>query len=240
VRGWEPDDRGTGRRREGEGHSYGPIPHRPDKISKSNPEVVALSTLLNALPLHSDRPDRERFRNANGTYMKLCNFLALDPGYHGKGLERGGRLEQMVWNEFSADRERLADLAAAIRLGHQTGLATVRGLTEEPEEEEFPEGLHRARERGAALVKRAKSLAQKKNTALICTVCGFDFAATYGAPGDGYIECHHTMPLSELATAKATRLEDVVLVCSNCHRMIHRRRPRLTVHELGSLLRSPR
>ena len=41
--------------------------------------------------------------------MKLCNFLALDPGYHGKGLERGGRLEQTVWNEFSADRERLAE-----------------------------------------------------------------------------------------------------------------------------------
>ena len=140
--------------------------HRPDKIGKSHPEVVALSTLLNALPLHSDRPDRERFRNANGTYMKLCNFLALDPSYHGKGLERGGRLERTVWNEFSADRERLADLAAAIRHGHQTALATVSGLTEEPEEEEFPEGrilyrLHRARERSAALVKRAKSSTER-------------------------------------------------------------------------------
>jgi hypothetical protein len=58
-------------------------------------------------------------------------FLALDPSYHGKGLERGGRLEQTVWNEFSADRERLARLTAAIRLGHQTPLATVSGLTEE-------------------------------------------------------------------------------------------------------------
>jgi 5-methylcytosine-specific restriction protein A len=69
--------------------------HRPDRISKTHPEVVALSKLLNALPLHSDRPDRERFRNANGTYIKLCNFLALDPDYHGKGLERGGRLDRL-------------------------------------------------------------------------------------------------------------------------------------------------
>jgi hypothetical protein len=36
--------------------------------------------------------------------MKLCNFLALDPSYHGKGLERGGRLEQQVWSEFQEFR----------------------------------------------------------------------------------------------------------------------------------------
>src|SRR5262245_42091154 len=133
--------------------------HRPDQISKAHPQVVALRRLLNALPLHSDRPDRERFRNANGTYMKLCNFLSLDPSYHGKGLERGGRLEQAIWKEFSADRELLAQLATAIRDGHNAELAAVNALTEEPEEEEFPEGrilyrLHRARERSAALIKQ--------------------------------------------------------------------------------------
>jgi 5-methylcytosine-specific restriction protein A len=86
------------------------------------------------------------------------------------------------------------------------------------------------------LVKRAKAVALKNEGRLRCTVCGFDFAAMYGSLGDGYIECHHTMPLSELARAKATRLEDVALVCSNCHRMIHRRRPWLKIGDLGALL----
>ncbi len=74
---------------------------RPTAYGKDDPEVLALSKVLNALPIHKDRPDKARFRNANGAYMKLCNFLALDPTYEGKGLERGGKLKQRIWNEFS-------------------------------------------------------------------------------------------------------------------------------------------
>jgi hypothetical protein len=52
----------------------------PLTTSKSHPEIVALSELLNKLPIHSDRPDIEKFRNQNGVYMKMCNILRLDPG----------------------------------------------------------------------------------------------------------------------------------------------------------------
>jgi 5-methylcytosine-specific restriction protein A len=57
--------------------------HRPDTINKKHPEVAELSEILNALPIHPDRPDAARF------YMKLCNFLALDPAYQGLGLGAG-------------------------------------------------------------------------------------------------------------------------------------------------------
>ena len=70
--------------------------HRPDTIGKAHPEVTALSELLNALPIHPDRPDQKKFRNVYGTYMKLCNFLALDPAYQGKGLVASGKLERAV------------------------------------------------------------------------------------------------------------------------------------------------
>jgi 5-methylcytosine-specific restriction protein A len=76
--------------------------HRPDTISQKHPEVAALSELLNALPIHPDRPDRVRFRNLNGTYMKLCNFLRLDPDYKGKGLEAVFAAREM---QRRADRE---------------------------------------------------------------------------------------------------------------------------------------
>ncbi len=46
----------------------------------------------------------------NGVFMKLCNFLALDLTYQGKGLERGGKLEQKIWNEFSDRRQELGKL----------------------------------------------------------------------------------------------------------------------------------
>lgn len=85
--------------------------------------MVELSDVLNQLPIHTDRPDRVRFRNPNGVYMKLCNFLALDPTYHGKGLERGGRLEQQIWNDFHNDPIELRRLANSIRAGYQRIMA---------------------------------------------------------------------------------------------------------------------
>jgi hypothetical protein len=60
--------------------------HRPDTISKAHQEVGALSDLLNRLPIRPDRPDQEKFRNVNGTYMKLRTFLAFDADDKGRGL----------------------------------------------------------------------------------------------------------------------------------------------------------
>ena len=57
---------------------------------------------------------------------------------------------------------------------------------------------------------------------LACETCGFDFKAMCGPHGDGYIECHHVIPLHASGETK-TRLDDLILICSNCHRMIHRR-----------------
>ncbi|WP_427888645.1 HNH endonuclease [Kribbella sp. GL6] len=58
--------------------------------------------------------------------------------------------------------------------------------------------------------------------------CGFDFNATYGTCGSGYIECHHRTPLGVTGQTH-TLLADLALICSNCHRMIHPTRISLTV-----------
>jgi 5-methylcytosine-specific restriction protein A len=182
-----------------------------------------------------------RFRNPNGVYMKLCNFLTRDPDYHGKGLERGGHLEQEVWDEFVDNRELLGSVATAIRKGYKSEVASTLGRLDRSEEDEFPEAkvlclLNRARGQSAGLVREAKALARRPHGCLACAACGFDFGRAYGPLGDGYIECHHTLPLSELVERRATRLQGVVLLCSNCHRMVHRRRPWLGVSELASLV----
>jgi 5-methylcytosine-specific restriction protein A len=61
-------------------------------------------------------------------------------------------------------------------------------------------------------------------------------AETYGPAGDGVIECQHTKPVHTLRAGQRTKLDDLALVCSNCHRMIHRRKQRLTMDELRALL----
>lgn len=214
--------------------------HRPDRISKAHPGVIALSRLLNELPLQPDRPDAARFRNPNGVYMKLCNFLRFDPDYAGAGLNAGGRGEEVIWDEFSKDRERLRLVAAAIRRAHESAEVRVAAV-DEVDDEEFPEGrillrLHRARERSARLRDRAKRRALEQLGRLACVACGFDFSATYGAVGDGYIECHHLTAISDLEPGATSRVEDLVLLCANCHRMVHRRRPWLTLANLRDLL----
>jgi len=85
------------------------------KFSSSHPEVIALSELLNKLSIHKDRPDAATFRNPNGVSMKLSNFLRLDPSYTGTGLERGGKLEESIWDEFATDRQKLSRAAQKVR-----------------------------------------------------------------------------------------------------------------------------
>ncbi|MDP6032209.1 MAG: HNH endonuclease [Alphaproteobacteria bacterium] len=42
--------------------------------------------------------------------------------------------------------------------------------------------------------------------------------------------------MSKLEVGERTKLSDLVLLCSNCHRMVHRKRPWLTVRELRELI----
>ena len=73
--------------------------------------------------------------------------------------------------------------------------------------------------------------------ALSCEACGFDFVVKYGESGDGFAECHHKIPLADSAYT-TTRLEDLAILCANCHRMVHVRKPMLAVDELKSLMSS--
>lgn len=68
-----------------------------------------------------------------------------------------------------------------------------------------------------------------------CSVCNFDFENTYGEIGKGYIEIHHVMPLFSFTEEKTIDPQkDLIPICSNCHRMIHRKRNNIiTVEELS-------
>lgn len=99
------------------------------------------------------------------------------------------------------------------------------------------EKLHKKRERDPELVRLAKQLAMDRDGHLKCSCCGFDFHEKYGEIGKGFIEAHHTKPLSSLSDAgEIVRVEDLALVCSNCHSMLHRRRPWLQMGELAELI----
>jgi 5-methylcytosine-specific restriction protein A len=108
-------------------------------------------------------------------------------------------------------------------------------------DEEFPEGRaveikHKMRERNQAVIQKSKEIFKKENGRLYCQVCGFDFERTYGEIGTDFIEAHHTVPVSDLQGVVMTRVKDIALVCSNCHRMLHRKRPWLEMSRLMGIL----
>jgi 5-methylcytosine-specific restriction protein A len=76
----------------------------------------------------------------------------------------------------------------------------------------------------------------------ICQGCGFDFEETYGEIGKNYIEVHHVKPLyEENDIVEINPATDLICVCANCHRMIHRRKYSiLTLKELQELISANR
>lgn len=58
-----------------------------------------------------------------------------------------------------------------------------------------------------------------------CFGCNFNFVEKYGKAGEGFIEIHHTVPLSRYEESKVVNPQtDLIPLCSNCHRIVHRRK----------------
>lgn len=210
---------------------------RAGRRGSSDAEVIECSNVLNRLPIHTVRPDLEKFRNPSGVALKLANFQALDPSYTGTGMTNGGRGDAAVWDDLHGDPAVVARLAAGIRvwLDHP-------GVVAIPEEDEegVPEGRllyrhHRTRERDRTIVAKKKAAILKAGGRIACEACGLEFYRQYGVAGAGYIECHHRVPLSESGEI-TTRLADLALLCANCHRVAHRARPWMSIEALRELV----
>lgn len=96
--------------------------------------------------------------------------------------------------------------------------------------------LHKVRERNPRLRKLAIDNFLKNNGRLFCEVCGFSFEDTYGKLGEGFIEVHHLRPISDYEENDITKIDDLKLVCSNCHSMLHRGDPSSTFPSLREKL----
>ncbi|MEW5913176.1 MAG: HNH endonuclease [Thermodesulfobacteriota bacterium] len=72
----------------------------------------------------------------------------------------------------------------------------------------------------------------------MCLACGFDFGATYGALGEGFIHVHHVVPLSQIGESYIVDpVHDLRPVCPNCHAMLHKHKEVLEIDELKKFLR---
>ena len=89
--------------------------------------------------------------------------------------------------------------------------------------------MHFVRERDPKLARAKKLIAAN----LDCEVCGFSSADFYDVE---YCEVHHRKALSQLSEGSVTTLQDLSIVCANCHRIIHSQFPPMAIEDLAARL----
>jgi predicted HNH restriction endonuclease len=70
-----------------------------------------------------------------------------------------------------------------------------------------------------------------------CAVCGFEFGKTYGKVGEGLVVVDHLVPLGVTrAQHETVPIVDLRPVCANCHLVIHREDPPLSIEAVKAQL----
>ena len=96
--------------------------------------------------------------------------------------------------------------------------------------------LHLYNERKPQNVKAKKQSVSSLN----CEICGFSFLHFYGQEAGNYCEVHHLIPLKGLKCATEINLNDLAILCSNCHRVVHMRYPPYELKEVRDMLENLR
>ena len=213
------------------------------RLYARDPEVIALSEFLRALPWHTDEWQDPQFRNPRGTAMKIQQLLDYEAGRVPPSIHKGAQRLADTYRDYP---ERVHAWADALRAGVDAHFSTLTDtdepFTEPVEAKLFREGRasfahHRRLERNRQAVILKLAQVKRNSGRLACEVCDFDFEEAFGELGAGFVECHHTIPLSEVGE-RDTKLTDLAVVCPNCHRMLHKRNREgklLSISELRTL-----
>ncbi len=128
-----------------------------------------------------------------------------------------------IWPELLRNADALAPVLIDIDLEGKEGSKSFR--------------THIQIERDPKLVRAKKHAVLEETGRLKCEVCDFDFFEQYGEVGNGFCEVHHLLPLAQKGR-RTTTLSNLAVVCSNCHRIIHRGRKLLGLQELRRHIKS--
>lgn len=203
------------------------------------PEIIELSDLLRAANFPDVNTVDARFRSPGSISMKIGNLKGANPQVQG-GL-RVTRREVEVVEHFLANRDIMRALANSLRQDVAGTVDLSWGTADTLDDVEIAGALEGGplyvlairRERSRALRKRKIAQAEGVGSDISCEVCDFNFYESYGALGLSFIEVHHRTPLHVSGTVEST-LDDLALLCSNCHRMLHRR-GWMTVEQLSAI-----
>ena len=99
--------------------------------------------------------------------------------------------------------------------------------------------LHRSVERSSTNARKVKN-----KLGYTCEVCSYNFKEKFGKislnkKNEEFIEAHHKIPVYSLPENEVVefKIEDFAVLCSNCHRMAHKRKEPYTIEDLKNFLK---
>lgn len=172
-------------------------------IDKAEPWKTARAVVLGS--------DVIRSHDADGIQVEAMRVMELWTTYQAHEAEKAAR-QRLQRNRAKQVRE--SKTASQEPIPKQDVLL--------PEEGELTEG--KPTQTTITRYERSDKLRQRCLTlnGYKCAVCGMDFETVYGEIGRGYIEVHHTRPISTYTDEHEVPDCELVPLCSNCHSMIHR------------------
>jgi len=198
------------------------------------PKGIMAAGWVTSAPKLDEHWDPQKAIAGHMTYYPRCDWERLlnpfvDAPLPLSKLERG-KLAGMHWTPEAPGIQippTIADLLEKTWAKH-LGTSSLGNVYVDEEITGFEGGerlafiRHRKREQRLRNAKLQQ--AQKNGGRLVCEVrgCGFDFEKFYGELGENYCQVHHLKPLSDRTTPVLTKLDDLAVVCANCHAMIHR------------------
>ena len=178
-------------------------------------------------------------KRATLDYPRLDALWERSDYVHSENAKPGNlnRLANLVWQDARLQPDHTNESYYwAVICGREGGEGGLLGWDSDYEAAEGNPLLrrHLKCERASWLARQKKQEVLQATGSLTCEACGFDYSKVFAALGEGFCEVHHRVALSE--GKRRTKLSELAILCSNCHRMIHRTDPMESVETFRNRL----
>ena len=191
-----------------------------------------------------EKNDSSDIRSPESVEIRLRNYASLDPYWLAqgkKGLQNSETAAfREIWAEFHEHPEDVSEIANEIKRALSSNDYILPKTNLDERKAKVFEGKqqlrsHYSRERKSQRKAKLKAFMASYGS-LFCEVCDDDYANYDEEVRAKVFEVHHNVPLAIAFHQVGTRLDDLSVLCANCHRAIHAYEEVPTVQQMREML----
>lgn len=198
------------------------------RMHGTNPKVIALSKILNKLPIYDEGIRPENFRSIASVSLRLSNYRSCDPECNTKGLHSSGTgLFKEIFSRYYRKDELLADAVTEIEQKYRVSIRDITSQQKNIRDKKEQIGnlqssnfyqLHKSKEIDSSFYQKVKKYHYAKSR--ICSVCRISLDEVYGKLGEDMLEYHCVKEFSTDNGLSDVCIGDYIQVCAVCHKLL--------------------